>query len=96
MGIFDFLTSTKRPAEGTPALSQQEVQTAILGLNRESAPYRIVDGAAEQVDLIAEWRIVEAEWYELFAKAGLTKVFRIFVSDPRVNLVGLLRQARAD
>jgi hypothetical protein len=79
MGFFDFLTSTKRPAEGTPVLSQQEVQAAILGANRPTAPYRIVDGAAEKVDLIAEWRIVEAEWYELFAKAGLTKVFRIFL-----------------
>jgi hypothetical protein len=28
-------------------------------------------------DLIAEWKIVDAEWYEIFARAGLEKVFRI-------------------
>jgi hypothetical protein len=31
------------------------------------------------VDLIAEWRIVDAAWYEIFAKAGLAKVFRILM-----------------
>jgi len=36
-----------------------------------------VDGRAENVDLIAEWKIVEATWFEIFAKANLTKVFRI-------------------
>jgi hypothetical protein len=40
---------------------------------------RIVDGAAENVDLIAEWKIVDAQWYEIFAKAGLEKVFRVFL-----------------
>jgi hypothetical protein len=38
-----------------------------------------VDGASEGVDLIAEWKIVDARWYEIFAKAGLTKAFRIFL-----------------
>jgi len=49
----------------------------LLALNRPTAPYQIIDGAAEKVDLIAEWKIVDAQWYEIFAKARLTKVFRI-------------------
>ena len=54
-----------------------------MALNRESAPYRILEGAPEQVDLIAEWKIVDAQWYEIFAKAKLTKVFRIYMKfDP--------------
>lgn len=77
--MFDFLTATKRPATGTPVLSTAQVLARLRALDRESAPWRIVDGAPEGVDLIAEWKIVDARWYEIFAKAGLTKVFRIFL-----------------
>lgn len=77
--MFDFLTSTKRPASGTPVLPAAQVLDRLKALDRETAPWRIVDGAAEGVDLIAEWKIVDARWYEIFAKAGLTKVFRILL-----------------
>jgi hypothetical protein len=88
MGLLDFLTSTKRPAAGTPVRSEQEVRDALLGLNRPTAPYRLVDGRSEKVDLIAEWRIVDAQWYEIFAKAGLSKVFRIYLKlDPAAHEV---------
>ena len=54
-----------------------------MALNRPTAPYRIIDGHSENVDLIAEWKIVDAKWYEIFAKANLTKVFRIYLKfDP--------------
>jgi hypothetical protein len=73
----------KKPASNAQALPPQEMVTRLLALNRPTAPYRIVDGRPENVDLIAEWRIVEAAWYEIFAKASLTKVFRIFLKlDP--------------
>jgi hypothetical protein len=74
MGLFG-----KKPASNVPALPPQEVHTRLLSLNRPTAPYRILDGRAENVDLIAEWKIVEAAWYEIFAKANLTKVFRIYL-----------------
>lgn len=77
--MFDFLTSTKRPASGTAVLPAAQVLDRLKALDRETAPWRIVDGAAEGVDLIAEWKIVDARWYEIFAKAGLTKVFRILL-----------------
>jgi hypothetical protein len=73
MGIFD----KKKPTG--PAKSVEEVRAGLLALNRESAPYCILDGQAEGVDLIAEWKIVDARWYEIFAKANLTKVFRIYM-----------------
>jgi hypothetical protein len=79
MAGFDFLTGTKRPAAGTPALPAIGVREHLLGLNRPSAPWQIIDGAAEKVDLIAEWKIVDAQWYEIFGKAGLKKVFRIYM-----------------
>lgn len=79
MAGFDFLTGTKRPEAGTPALPAPGVRERLLGLNRPTAPWQIVDGAAEKVDLIAEWKIVDAQWCEIFAKAGLKKVFRIYM-----------------
>lgn len=63
--------------------STQTVYDRIMALNRPSAPYQIIDGKAKGVDLIAEWKIVDAQWYEIFAKANLTKVFRIYLKfDP--------------
>ena len=79
MGLLDFFTSTKRPEPDTPVCSQDEVRTRILAVNRPTAPYQIIDGSSEGVDLIAEWKIVDAEWYEIFAKAGLEKVFKIYL-----------------
>jgi hypothetical protein len=77
MSLWDKLTSTKRPETGVAPASTDDVRQRILALNRESAPYQIIDGASEGVDLIAEWKIVDAAWYEIFAKAGLEKTFRI-------------------
>lgn len=79
MGFFDFLTSTKRPDSGTPVLSAQVVRDKLLALNRPTAPYHLIDGSSEEVDLIAEWKIVDAKWFEIFAKAGLSKAFKIYL-----------------
>lgn len=79
MGIFDFFTNTKRPQPGVPAIAQQDLKSKILSLNRLTAPFEIIDGQQEQVDLIAEWKIVDAQWYAIFEKAGLKKVFKIFL-----------------
>ena len=78
MGFFN-----KKSTSKVAPLPPQEVITRLLALNRPTAPYRIVDGRAENVDLIAEWKIVEATWVVIFAKANLTKVFRIYLKlDP--------------
>jgi hypothetical protein len=94
MGMFDFLTSTRRPAAGVQALPAEELYARLLHLNRPTAPYRIADGTREHVDLIAEWKIVDAEWYELFAKAGTSKVFRIFLKfdEPKHQVRALDRE----
>lgn len=88
MGLFDFFTSTKRPPSGTPVLPADEVIKKLMVLNRDTAPFRLIDGRDEDVDLIAEWKIVDAQWYEAFAKAGLRKVFRIYLKlDPEAHEV---------
>jgi hypothetical protein len=76
MGLFGF---GKKPDKNAPVLSAEEVRKHVLALNRETAPYQIVDGSSENVDLIAEWKIVDAHWYEIFARANLTKIFRIYM-----------------
>jgi hypothetical protein len=79
MKLFDWLTGTKRPAAGVPAKTSAEVRTDLLAVNRPAAPFIVRDGAPENVDLVAEWRIVDATWYEIFAKAGLKKVFKVLI-----------------
>lgn len=77
MGLFDFLTGTRRPDAGTPAVSAAELEAALLGLNRDSAPYQVLRDDSGVGDLVAEWKIVDARWYEVFARAGLKRVFRV-------------------
>lgn len=80
MGLFDALTGTKKPKPGTPVKTQAEVRAAILGVNRDTAPFQVREARPEEkCDLVIEWRIVDAKWYEIFAKAGLKSVFRIFL-----------------
>ena len=77
MGLFDLFSGSKKPPAGTPVLSGDDVRARLMGLNRATSPWQIADGAAEKVDFIAEWKIVDAQWVEIFGKAGLSKVFRI-------------------
>ncbi len=77
MGLFDFLTGTKRPEKGIAPAPRQQVEAAILAVNRDTAPFRISPSDEPGVDLVAEWKIVDARWYEIFAKAGLEKSFKI-------------------
>ena len=83
MGLFDFLTGSKSAPTGVTRASPEELKTRLLALNRPTAPWQIRDGSAEGVDLVAEWRIVDASWYEIFAKAGLEKVHQVLMKfDP--------------
>lgn len=77
MGLFDWLTGTKRPAKGVPPVAPDAMRHEILAVNRPTAPFVVRDGTADGVDLVAEWRIVDAEWRQVFADAGLQKVFQV-------------------
>ena len=73
MGFFDFFTGRKAPAPGTPQAPAADLRAALLDINRATAPFEVREGGAEGADLVAEWRIVDAKWFEIFAKAGLKK-----------------------
>ena len=79
MGLFDWMTGSKAAPAGVARQDVATLRAAMLAANRESAPYLIRDGAPEGVDLVAEWKIVDARWYEIFAKAGLSKVFKVLM-----------------
>jgi outer membrane protein TolC len=77
VGLFDKLTGTQRPAEGVTPASPREVQAALLGLNRPDLPYVIRDGAPEDADLVAEWRLAEPTWQTFFVQSQLSRAIRI-------------------
>lgn len=73
MGLFDFLSGTKRPKSGTSPASPDEIQNAILAINRDTAPFSVKKCTDGTCDIVAEWKIVDASWVEIFAKAGLKR-----------------------
>lgn len=78
MGFFgDLFSSESKPSEGTPVLVKQDVVSKLMALNRDSSPFQVRQSDDPEFDLIAEWKIVDAKWYEIFAKAGLKKVFQV-------------------
>ncbi len=79
MGLFDWLTGSKSAPAGVERQPVAELRTRLLAVNRETAPFVVRDGAAEGVDLVAEWKIVDARWYEIFAKAGLERAFKVLM-----------------
>jgi hypothetical protein len=79
MGLFDWLTGSKAAPAGVPKQSVAELRNRLLGVNRDTAPFTVRDGAPEAVDLVAEWKIVDARWYEIFAKAGLERSFKVLM-----------------
>ncbi|HEX6312197.1 MAG TPA: hypothetical protein VF152_11300 [Acidimicrobiia bacterium] len=78
MGLLDKLKGVKKPDEGTPAVPRDELDRRLLALNGEQVPFTV--SASADADLVAEWRIVDASWYEVFAKAGLEKSHRILLA----------------
>ncbi|MDI1327306.1 MAG: hypothetical protein PSV23_10965 [Brevundimonas sp.] len=79
MGLFDFLTGSKTPPAGAVRQPVAELRKSLMDVNRATAPFVIRDGKKEGVDMVAEWRIVDARWYEIFAKAGIKKVFKVLM-----------------
>jgi hypothetical protein len=79
MGLFDWLTGYKPAPAGVKRRSEAKLREALIGVSRKSSPFKVRDGAKEGVDLVAEWRIVDAKWYEIFAKAGIKRVFKVLM-----------------
>lgn len=85
MGLFDWITGSKSAPAGVTRQPPATLRQAMLAVNRDTAPFVIRDGGPEGCDLVAEWRIVDARWYEIFAKASLTKVFKVLMKFDEAN-----------
>ena len=71
MGLFDWLTGSKPAPRGVKRQSGKLLRKSLMAVDRPDAPFRVRDGKAEGVDLVAEWKIVDARWHEAFAEAGI-------------------------
>ena len=69
----------RRPAPGWTPQSAEGVRDALLAINRPTAPFVVRPGAAVEAELIAEWRIADAGWHEIFAKAHLEQAFKVLM-----------------
>lgn len=79
MGVFSWLTGSRPAPEGVARESVAALRRRLMALNRDSSPIVIRDGKREGVDLVAEWKIVDADWYEIFARAGVQRVFKVLM-----------------
>ncbi|MGV1757076.1 hypothetical protein ACQZ6F_04585 [Rhizobium sp. A22-96] len=79
MGLWDLFTGKKYPEKGVGRQPIAMLRTALISLNQDSVPFVVRDGSAEGVDLVAEWKIVDAQWYEFFAKAGIKRLFKVLM-----------------
>lgn len=80
MGLFDKLKGVKEPLPGTAAVPQDELERKLLALNNDEVPFSIAGGNGEEANLVAEWKIVDAKWLEIFAQAGLEKTHKIYLA----------------
>ncbi|MDE1993015.1 MAG: hypothetical protein KGI75_10975 [Rhizobiaceae bacterium] len=85
MGLFDWLGGRKSPAKGMQRHPVVMLRQALLAINRDTAPFIIRDGSPEGVDLVGEWKIVDARWYEIFAEAGIEKAFKVLMKFDDAN-----------
>ena len=77
MGLFDALRGIKRPDDAVSAVPRDVLEQRLLAVNNEQVPFSVQPG--EESDIEAHWKIVDADWYEIFAKAGLKKSHRIYL-----------------
>ncbi len=91
MGVFSWLTGSRAAPAGAAREPVAALRKRLLALNRDTSPIVIRDGKREGVDLVAEWKIVDAQWYEIFAKAGVQRVFKVLMKFDEAR--GVVRSA---
>ena len=92
MGLLDRFKGVKRPADGTPELERAEVERRLLALGGDKVPFTVQRGS--EGDLEAQWKIVDAQWYEIFAKASLQKSHKLLLAlDETEHEVRVLEEA---
>src|SRR5450830_707565 len=92
MGFMDSLKGITRAKPGVSPLSKEELLAKLLDLNREDLPFKIEKG--DDVDLLAQWKIVETSLYKINAKINREKVLKISLSlDENERTVRVLEES---
>lgn len=74
MGLLDKLKGIKEAEPGVAPVPLSELKDKLIALNNDQVPFTIEAGPGGDVgDVVADWKIVDASWYEIFAKAKLEK-----------------------
>ncbi|MBE9375654.1 hypothetical protein IQ251_14470 [Saccharopolyspora sp. HNM0983] len=78
VGLLDFVRGIKRPDSNAAVLPAEQVRAAILAINRPTAPFIIREGGeGDEGDLVAEWRVADMQWHNVFNQARLKKQFTV-------------------
>ena len=95
MGFFDKLKGVKEAKEGVAPVPPEELHRRLLALNSDQIPFAVSDGpGGDGGDVVTEWKIVDASWLEIFAKAGIQKSHRIYLTfEPSATEVRVLEES---
>jgi hypothetical protein len=78
MGLLGKLMGSRPAKPGVEPVPVDKMRTTLLGLDRGTEPWHVRDGAEDGCDLVAEWRIVDAQWQGTnSSENSLNKVFRV-------------------
>ena len=79
------------PGQGSP-VSEAELRARICEINHFDVPVMVEERGRK---LVITWKYVDARWWELLAKAGLTKIYELHVkfhaSRHRVTLIDITK-----
>lgn len=69
------------PGDGVAPVPPEELRHRLLALNHADVPFTLAAGdGGKEGDVVAEWRIVDASWFEIFAKAGLKETHKTYLT----------------
>ena len=87
MGLFDRLKGGRSAPRRAPRpWTGPRSRRRLLALSTDQVPFTVQPGVESDLDV--EWRIVDAQWYEIFAKAGLEKSHKLLLGARRVRARG--------
>lgn len=80
-GYFQYLGGKKRSS--IPPVKKETLIGRLLNLNDLAKPFSIVEG--KSTDLIAEWKLADAAWYEAFSEGRIGQAYRAYLllDEPR-------------
>lgn len=74
-GFMATWASKIEPKEGAKPIGKDELIQKLLALNSSDLPWQIRRG--EKEDLVAEWKVVDAKWLDIFAANKINLVHKI-------------------